>query len=265
MGKIRLFFTALRNLFIGFNLFSLILIFSPKKMVYVLTTILFYFKTLSGKGRFEQKNPDEVITSNKKYNIRIDTDCYFWGSDPSYVKDIITLCLMVKIINAKSIFEIGTLDGYSALHFAMNSSIETKIYTLDLPPDFSEDLKLNVTSVDALLQKKHSSIKKYRFNDTEYNDKINCLFSDSANFDYSIFFKQIDLFFIDGAHSYEYVKSDTFNAMKCVREGGIIVWHDYGRMGVNGVTKWLCELSNSGKKIYSVPGSSLAYHIVGLK
>jgi len=39
------------------------------------------------------------------------------------------------------------------------------------------------------------------------------------------------------------------------------VWHDYGRMGVNGVSKWLHELSKS-KKIYSVPGSSLAWMIV---
>lgn len=50
-------------------------------------------------------------------------------------------------------------------------------------------------------------------------------------------------------------------ALECVRGEGIIVWHDYGRMGVNGVTKWLHEFAKMGNKVYSVPGSSLAYYI----
>lgn len=76
---------------------------------------------------------------------------------------------------------------------------------------------------------------------------------------YSPWHGQVDFFFVDGAHSYEYVKSDTENALRCVREGGIIAWHDFGRRGVNGVSRLIGELAAEGQKIYVVPGGSLAY------
>lgn len=261
MEKLKLYLIALRNILLGGNLISLPLITKPSFFVGTISTLLFYSKTLANKGRLEQKNPDEIFKSNRKYEIKIDTDCYFWGNDPSYVKDIITLCLITKLIDAKNIFEIGTLDGYTALHFAQNSSENTRVYTLDLPPDGSETPSLRSTVIDEAHQKRHSIVKKYRFQIPGITEKVVTLFGDSAKFDYTSYLKKIDLFFIDGDHSYEYVKSDTEKALECVREGGIIVWHDYGRMGVNGVTKWLHELNAKGCKIYSVPGSSLAYYI----
>ena len=38
---------------------------------------------------------------------------------------------------------------------------------------------------------------------------------------------KFDLIFIDGNHSYVGVKADTENAIRVLKEGGIIVWHDY--------------------------------------
>lgn len=254
---------ALRNVLLGGNLISLQLLNEPRKFVGVVSTLLLYFKTLTGKGRLIQQNPDEIISSTKKYDIKIDTSYYFWGCDPSYIKDILTLCIITKLMNPIYIFEIGTLDGYTALHFAMNSSENAKIFTLDLPMKLSAKPLLKYTNIDRAHQTAHARVIKYRFQNTVYEGKVKCLFDDSAKFDYEPYFGKIDLFFIDGAHSYEYVKSDTEKAFKCVRVGGIIVWHDYGRMGVNGVTKSLHELNFKGYKIYSVPGSSLAYHIVG--
>ena len=40
--------------------------------------------------------------------------------------------------------------------------------------------------------------------------------------------KPIDLLFIDGGHDYETVKSDFFGFGKYVKNGGIIILHDYG-------------------------------------
>jgi hypothetical protein len=34
---------------------------------------------------------------------------------------------------------------------------------------------------------------------------------------------------IDGTHLYESVKSDTGNALKLLKPGGVIVWDDYGQ------------------------------------
>lgn len=194
MEKLKLYLIALRNIFIGVNLFSLRLITRPSFFVGTISTLLFYSKTLTNKGRLEQKNPDEILKSNKKYEIKLDTDCYFWGNDPSYVKDIITLCLITKSIDAKNIFEIGTLDGYTALHFAMNSSEDSKVFTLDLPPDGSETPSLRSTAVDEAHQNQHAIIRKYRFQIPNYKDKVLALFGDSAKFDYTPFAKRIDLF-----------------------------------------------------------------------
>ncbi len=259
MEKLRTYLVAIRNLVIGTNLFSLQLLFKPRTYVEIVSTLLFYHRTLSGSRPLEQRNPDEVIKSSHRYSVNIDTDCYFWGRDPSYVKDIVTLCIMARLIKAERVFEIGTLDGYTALHFAMNTPEQAEVYTLDLPPNHSASLK--ATETDKAHQARHAAVTRYRFDGSPNQMKIHCLFGDSAEFDYSPFAQSIDLFFIDGAHSYEYVKSDTMKALECVRRGGMVVWHDYGRLGVNGVSKWLHEFARA-KKIYSVPGSSLAYMVV---
>jgi hypothetical protein len=91
--------------------------------------------------------------------------------------------------------------------------------------------------------------------------KVQPLFGDSATFNYSPYYGRIDLFFVDGSHSYEYVRSDTLNAMKCCRPGGVIAWHDFGRVGVNGVSRWLLEFSKQ-HPVYSVPGGSIAFCVI---
>jgi predicted O-methyltransferase YrrM len=96
----------------------------------------------------------------------------------------------------------------------------------------------------------------------DLGDRIHRLFGDSATFDFSPFHNQVDLFFIDGAHSYQYVRNDTEKALPCVKKGGVIAWHDYGRCGINGVSRWLHELRDDGRVIQRVPGGSLAYMIV---
>jgi len=119
---------------------------------------------------------------------------------------------------------------------------------------------LKATAMDKAYQSAHAAIKRYRWQGSTYESKIHCLFGDSATFDYSPFYGKVDLFFVDGVYSYEYVRSDTINAFKCINQG-VVLWHDYGRMGINGVSKWSHELART-KKIFSVPGSSLAHMIV---
>jgi hypothetical protein len=91
--------------------------------------------------------------------------------------------------------------------------------------------------------------------------KIMQLFSDSASFDFSDFRAKIDLFFVDGAHSWDYVKSDTEHALECCHAGSVILWHDYGRFGVNGVSKYLHQLART-REVYRLPGSAIAIHLV---
>jgi Methyltransferase domain len=110
----------------------------------------------------------------------------------------------------------------------------------------------------------HQGIKRYVWEAMDIAGKVQPLFGDSAKFDYSPYHGRVDLFFIDGAHSYEYVRSDTLNAMKCSRPGSVIAWHDFGRAGVNGVARWLMEFSKQ-HQVYSVPGGSLAFCVLPSK
>ena len=124
------------------------------------------------------------------------------------------------------------------------------------------DPVLKTSVLDNAYVKLHSKSQGYRFEGTDAASKITCLSGDSATFDFSPFRNGVDLFFIDGSHSYEYVRSDTFSALKCCHPGSVIVWHDFGRFRVDGVTRWLLEFSKKGHNIYAIPDTSLALMIV---
>jgi hypothetical protein len=254
----------IKNIILGGNLKSLAMIKNPVKMIDYISECLFLYKALNSQRGIPQKNIFEVLPSENIANIKLGnlkTGGNWFLAQPSYTADIINLCLICQSLKPKVVFEIGTLNGYTALHFALNTSEETKIYTLDLPREENVQLNLNTTYIDDLHVNAHSKTVKYCFESSSLSSKINCLFGDSAVYDFSPFLGLVDFFFIDGAHSYEYVRSDTLNALKCCHPGSVIAWHDFGRAGVNGVSKWILELSKS-EKIYSIPGGSLAFMIV---
>jgi Methyltransferase domain len=178
------------------------------------------------------------------------------GTVPSFTADIVSLCLLCRAVEPKTIFEIGTFNGYTAAHLALNTPGDCRIYTLDLPPDGQTSRQLSVTDGD--LVKLRGERKMYSWEGTSAAGKVRPVFGDSMTFDFSPYYGKIDLFFIDGAHSYEYVRSDTLSALKCCHPGSVIAWHDFGRMGVNGVSKWLREFSGQ-QEVYSIPGGSLCF------
>jgi predicted O-methyltransferase YrrM len=186
------------------------------------------------------------------------TSDYLTRWDANYTKDMLYLSLLATVLSPKTIFEIGTLHGYTALLFALNTPPETTVCTLDLPLDASVAPALATTVVDSAHVRSHTRAGAYLYDTYPAGQKVRQLYGDSARFDFSPYHGQVDLFFIDGAHSYEYVRSDTLQALSCVRPGGVIAWHDYGRWGVNGVSRWLHELARSGREICRLPGSSLA-------
>ena len=88
-------------------------------------------------------------------------------------------------------------------------------------------------------------------------DRVTFLSSDSATFDESAYHGTIDLAFVDGAHSYEYVKSDSEKAWKMLRPGGIIAWHDCVSSHRD-VVKYIKESGFSAKL---VAGTALAFAV----
>lgn len=234
----------------------------PQKLVSSISESLFLRRLIYAKGDLPQTPVWDVLGDAGPLTITIDpkmSDSEWLRSIPSYAADLVALCMLCRFLNPETIFEIGTYQGRGALHWAMNAP-RAKVFTLDLP--HGEAPSLPHTIVDSYHVDHRLPDADLAFCGTPAASRITCLHGDSAKFDFSPYYKQIDLFFVDGAHSYEYVKSDTRHALDCCHKGSVIAWHDYGRVGFNGVSRFLHEVHDSGYDVRRVPGGSLAYLIV---
>jgi len=158
-----------------------------------------------------------------------------------------------------NIFEIGTFDGRTTLNLALSAPPQCHIFTLDLPAD--HPTKYRIVDGERHMVRKPapgSRYEKYRASHPRAIGRIHQLLGDSATFDYSPYENSCALVFIDGSHAYEYVKSDTEAALRIVRSGGVIIWHDYGIW--EGVTKALEELEQQAHLgICNIRGTSLVF------
>jgi Methyltransferase domain len=250
---------AARNTVLGGNLSTLRFIKRPKVAVAYLGECLFTARLLDANGDLPQRNIWDVLRVTSKIPVILNPSVAgdWFQSIASWQADLFALMMLTQIKKPATIFEIGTFHGSSALHFALNAP-QASIFTLDLPPDAAPSL--SATQIDRGLICEAQK-RRLVFDDSPESSRITCLYGDSANFDFTPFHNSVDLFFIDGAHHYEYVKNDTLKALGCVGQGGIIAWHDYGRCGVNGVSKWLHEFRKNGNEVQRIPGGSLAYMV----
>ena len=255
---------ALRATALGTNLRSLPLIRHPRKLVTYSAASLFLYKQINGQMGIPQRNVHDVLPASNVEEIALGALKFgenWLMSESSYIADIVNLSLICRILKPKTVFEIGTFRGYTAFQFALNTPDDAKIYTLDLPKEGTVARKLKTTGSDEEHVGLYTESRHYWFENSEVASKITCLFGDSAGFDFSPYHRRVDFFFIDGAHSYEYVRSDTLHALKCCHPGSVIAWHDFGRVGINGVSRWILELSRR-HEIYSIPGGSVAFMVV---
>lgn len=171
--------------------------------------------------------------------------------------EIAHLALLTQALEPRVIFEIGSYTGRTALNFALNAPDDCKVYTMDLPPDDKPQLP---GSADAELAGSARPDQDYRGSAVAH--KIQQIYADSTRFDFAPFEKQVDLFFVDGGHHYEAVVSDTRNALRCVRPGGLIVWHDFANYGdFADVTRGILDLI-PGDQITQIEDTQLAVHRV---
>ena len=198
----------------------------------------------------------DLINKNETTgNVLIENWDYKQGNVTLY--ELYTLCSLANFLKPATVFEIGTFDGNTTLHLALNTPEYTIINTLDIPQDELEKTTLKLDSGDAQLIDKKGFRIGQRFLNKEASNKIIQHLSDSARFDYSGFTNKVDMFFVDGAHSYEYVEADTKNAFNTIKDNGIILWHDYSN--ISDVADYLNELSKS-KTIYRINNTSLAIY-----
>lgn len=157
--------------------------------------------------------------------------------------ELVTIARAVAHARPEASFEIGTFNGRTTLNIAANSRDDATTYTLDLPAEELGGAELPLDPADLKYVKK--AVSGELFLETPLAPRIRQLFGDSARFDYGPYRGKMDLVFVDGAHSYEYVRTDSRNALELLRGGtGTILWHDYA--GWDGVTRALNELYQSG-------------------
>lgn len=249
---------GLKNVLLGGSLASLSLARTPRKWAIYVTESLAMLDAIRDKKGLRLRNVYDVLGDSGPVTITLWNA--WMGPIAGRTADIVSLCILCQLASPKVVFEIGTGRGCTALHIVLNTPDDAEVYTLDLPLR-SRAGRLRTTTHDRILIDQHAEVGDYLFTNTPVGHKIRCLFGDSAIFDFSPFYGTVDLFFIDGAHSYEYVRSDTINALKCCHSGSVIAWHDFGRHGINGVTPLLRELSRQ-MSIHAIPGGSLAFAVV---
>jgi predicted O-methyltransferase YrrM len=255
--KVREVGIVLRNMILGANLESLSTLSEPRQMAYYVGECRFLFKCIFPRSGFPQKAVWEVFGRDQVPVVLYAEAANEWfRPTASYATDLVSMCMLCQILKPKTILEIGTYHGGGALHWAGNAP-EAEVYTLDLPPQGAPSL--DVTAMDRNFVHAHEQTERMVFEGRPEARRIHRIYGDSATFDFSPYHGKVDLLFIDGAHSYDYVRNDTLRAQECCKPGSVIAWHDYGRVGFNGVSKWLHEFAREGKALYRVPGGSLVY------
>ncbi|HUF12205.1 MAG TPA: class I SAM-dependent methyltransferase [Longimicrobiales bacterium] len=254
--RVGLLLRAGRNVALGANLAALPLVRRPRELLRYATEALFQ-RQLEKPGGLPRTPVADFFGLSDGEAVLGNLDGYTWLDDesPPFVIDLLSLILLCRALRPETILEIGTFVGYTALHMALNTPADTRVFTLDLPPQ-NRDTSLRTTGTDQKLIGK--DIGRAVFEGRPAGAKVTRLYGDSASFDFSPWHGAVDLFFVDGAHSYDYVRSDTEKALMCMRPGGVVVWHDYGRIEQDGVTRWLHEFAR-GRDVRAVPNGSIAY------
>jgi predicted O-methyltransferase YrrM len=159
-------------------------------------------------------------------------ECAFIGGGnavPAGTTDCEAWVLAVLSKDARLLFEFGTATGKTAYLMARNSPPDARVITITLPPgDTSKYEHVEGDSKEARdVALDESNIETFLYSDTPEESKICQLYGDSKQFDTEPYRGRCDLIFVDGAHAYSYVHSDSQKAFEMVSPTGIILWHDY--------------------------------------
>ncbi len=176
------------------------------------------------------------------------------------IDELAYLALLTKACQPTNVFEIGTFRGRTALNFALNSPEHCTVYTLDLPPDERKSFSDATNLADTSIIQASATGQDYKGKDEA--KKIRQLYGNSLTFDYSPYAGAMDIVFVDGAHHYEAVVSDTNNALKMAKTGGFIIWHDFANYGdYHDVTRAILDLLPPGK-VTQIANTQLAVYRV---
>ena len=90
-------------------------------------------------------------------------------------------------------------------------------------------------------------------------DRLRRETGDSKTFDETPWAGQCDLVFVDGSHARSYVESDSQKALRLVKPGGLVLWHDYRGHKLRGVFDTLNQLARTMPLVHIHGTSIVAY------
>lgn len=206
--------------------------------------------------RFDRRSPIPPIENGLleeiySFEVTFPPRKHLMAPGTQTIDGLFFLVCLAKWLKAASVFEIGTFVGLTARTLATNLP-DAVIDTLDIPPDDSPRFQTGDDDVH------RGSEERMLYRAMEGGGEVRQHWSDSATFDFSPWSGKVDLVYIDGAHSEEYVRSDTDNALRMVAPGGAVVWDDYWRVSP-GVAKVLNERNDLNRM--RIPGTRLVVHL----
>lgn len=125
--------------------------------------------------------------------------------------DLLYVSAIAKMIGARRLFEIGTYMGRTTWHLARIAP-DAEVWTLNLPPEADPRIAPVLGSY---------------YRGTPEEARIHELWTDSRTFEPGDLEGTMDVVFVDADHSYDAVMADTERALRLVRPGGVVLWHDY--------------------------------------
>jgi hypothetical protein len=191
---------------------------------------------------------------------------FIGGSDaltiPGGTSDTEAWVLAVLSKRAKVMFEFGTCTGRTAYMWARNSAPDAKVVTLTLGPSdvsaYTKEGEDTASATDIALSE--SKFDRFYYSGTPAGAKVEQLFGDSKAFDETPWAGQCDIVFVDGSHARSYVQSDSRKALRLVKPGGLVLWHDYrGANRLRGVFDTLNELAREMPLVHIQGTSLVAY------
>jgi len=172
-------------------------------------------------------------------------------------EELVAIASLVAQYRPTTSVEIGTFDGNTTLQIAANSAPDGNIFSLDLP------LENAIVPAEAACgdgQFILSDARQQRkFKGSSFAARIKEIYGDSKTFDFqtALAGATVDLAFIDGSHSYEYVRNDTERIIPLLSRTSVIIWHDYCRSWP-GVVRYLNELGKSHPLVH-IAGTSVVF------
>jgi ADP-heptose:LPS heptosyltransferase len=203
-------------------------------------------------GRLPEVNLSEIAPSGLLPSLVVEASSI---NGALSMRDLLPVLALLYDRQPSVVLEIGTFFGHTTRHFARCLPHST-IHTVDLPLDFEVE-----GQDEPGLRKDDPHLIRSRRVGAAFQGEPECRnivqhWGDTASWDFTAV-SGASFFFIDGSHTYEYVKNDTLKCLGVSAPVARFVWHDCN-VGHPGVVRFLTEFAADHPGVVRIRGTDLA-------